>query len=153
MKRNSWSRLNWDFKSEGRNENMVYVNRRKVLIMFKMLKSRLHVGWEFQNRNMNLSFYCFVFIFKRTLVSTFIFSVRNMFNQELEQKCRLEVLFLKHLCSSSQAQALSISWGKENFSLMTKKILWRASRVSREFFKANTSIQPIRKENFEWYFS
>ncbi len=84
------ARLNWDFKSEGRNKNMVYVNRRKVLIMFKMLKSRLHVGWEYQNRNMNLSFYCFVFIFKRTLVSTFIFSVRNMFNQELEQNVGLK---------------------------------------------------------------
>jgi len=152
LKRNSWP--DWIEILNRREGTKIWFmsTEEKSWLCSKCLSHDYMWDESFQNRNMNLGFYCFVFIFKRTLVSTFIFSVRNMFNQELEQNVDLKY-FSWSTCSSSQAQALSISWGKENFSLMTKKILWRASRVSREFFKANTSIQPIRKKNFEWFFS
>ena len=125
---------------------MVYVNRRKVLIMFKMLKSRLHVGREFPKQKYEFRF-LLLRIYFQTYLSIYVYiQCQKYVQSRIGTKCRLEVLFLKHLfvvASSSPLDQLR----KRKFQFNDQKnTLKSESRFSRVFQSQHFNPTDKKKE-------
>ncbi len=125
---------------------MVYVNRRKVLIMFKMLKSRLHVGREFPKQKYEFRF-LLLRIYFQTYLSIYVYiQCQKYVQSRIGTKCRLEVLFLKHLfvvASSSPLDQLR----KRKFQFNDQKnTLKSESRFLRVFQSQHFNPTDKKKE-------